>query len=48
MYVSSKPFNPCNELQLTHKVFSDSLTRVTEQHMQKGDMTNAMLNKNKI
>jgi len=43
MHVSSKPFDTCNEPQLTHKVFRGSLTtRVTEQHMQKLRMEDAM------
>lgn len=49
MHVSSKPFNSCNEPQLTHKVFCDSLTiGISEQHMQKGGMADALLSKDKI
>lgn len=48
MHVRFKPFNTCNEPQITHKDFCDSLTTgVTEQHMQKGGMADAMLSKDK-
>ena len=49
MHVSSKPLNTCNEPQLAHKASCDSLTTgVTEQHMQKWGMADAMLSKDKI
>lgn len=49
MHVSSKPFNTCSEPQLTHKVLCNGLTTVlTEQHMQKKAMEDAVLSKAKI
>lgn len=49
MHVSSKPFNTCSEPQLTHKVLCNGLTTVlTEQHMQKKVMEDAVLSKAKI